>query len=643
MLLVFIGFFLCSFSVLGSPNTSAYAITFPTFNDSSYFVFTEGYINFGALQVTPDSSATGASLANLYGRVLLNRRFTLWKRSGKQHSLASFNASFVLRIDPKSNGSGGEGIAFIITNAMEVSLDKSYGGYLGLFNAKLDGNPTNRIVAVEFDTVKTSEADDPDDNHVGIDVNSIKSVSKVSLTPMNITLKSNTDISAWIMYDGDGKQMSVYVNSGTVSTPSNLLLSVPLDLSDHLLEDVYFGFSASTGNESELNCIRSWNLTVQNIGSEKREWSVVALAVGVPLAVVVFLGVGLFFFLWRRRYSSRGSMRMLDRVLTESTGGPRKFRLKDIRKATQNFDKKCKLGQGGFGSVYKGNLANVPVAVKRVAENSNQGIQEFLAEVMIISKLRHKNLVRLLGWCHEDGELLLIYDLMPKGSLDKWIFEKDPKSEVLDWDLRYKIVSGVASALLYLHEGCEQQVLHRDLKASNVMLDSDYNARLGDFGLARVIENDKQSYTTTAVAGTPGYLAPECFHTGRATTESDVFGFGAVALEVACGRRPRCEAQTYLVDWVWELYREGSILDAADPRLLGRFEREEMECMLLVGMACSHPNPQERPTMRQVMQILNKDASAPLMPLFKPAFVWPAPPSNMSEILSMSSSYFSTQ
>ncbi|GLJ39211.1 hypothetical protein SUGI_0799950 [Cryptomeria japonica] len=613
--------------------------TFPLFDETvrSQFVITNGNINKGALQVTRDTAnpTPEFSLKNQSGRILLDKSFRLWKISAERTTLASFNATFVLSI-VNQTASGGEGLAFIIASSKNDPPDNSYGEYLGLFNQSTDGSYSSDVVAVEFDTRKSTGADDPDDNHVGINVNSIKSVTRASLSPHNVLLKNASDIFAWVQYDG--KNLSVYVNAGNVSDASNALLSFAIDLSKNLPDNVYFGFSASTGNETELNCIRSWNLTVEDISDSSNKGTIIGLAVGVPLVVVLILGFLIFVFVRRVGYTHRKSQRLMERALTDSTGGPRKFRLKELTSATHNFDKKYKLGEGGFGSVYRGLLSNkTPVAVKRVSDNSHQGLQEFLAEITIISRLRHKNLVRILGWCHEDGELLLVYDLMPNGSLDKLIFKMDNKNEVLDWDRRYRIVSGVASALLYLHEECEQQVLHRDLKASNVMLDSEYNARLGDFGLARLIEHDKNSYTTTAVAGTPGYIAPECFHTGRATIESDVFSFGAVALEVACGRRPRMESQQiHLVDWVWGLYRENRLLDAADTRLAQKFDRDEMLCMLQLGLACSHPNSQERPTMRQVLQILGKDAPPPLLPLFKPAFVWPAPPSNMSEILSSS-------
>lgn len=257
--------------------------------------------------------------------------------------------------------------------------------------------------------------------------------------------------------------------------------------------------------------------------------------------------------------------------------------------------------------------------------HSSQGKNEFLSELSIIGTLRHRNLVRLQGWCHEKGEILLVYDLMPNGSLDKALFESRMP---LPWPYRHKILLGVASALAYLHQECENQVIHRDVKTSNIMLDEGFNARLGDFGLARQIEHDKSPDATVA-AGTMGYLAPEYLLTGRATEKTDVFSYGAVVLEVASGRKPiekdanlvanKAGTSGNLVEWVWSLHREGRLLMAADARLDGEFDEAEMIKVLMVGLACSHPDPSARPTMRGVVQMLVGEAEVPVVPRTKPS------------------------
>lgn len=304
---------------------------------------------------------------------------------------------------------------------------------------------------------------------------------------------------------------------------------------------------------------------------------------------------------------------------------PKEFSYKELRVATKSFDATRVIGHGAFGTVYKGIMAETGdvVAVKRCS-HSGQGKAEFLSELSIIGTLRHRNLVRLQGWCHEKGEILLVYDLMPNGSLDKALFES---RMILPWGYRKKILMGVASALAYLHQECENQVIHRDVKTSNIMLDEGFNARLGDFGLARQIEHDKSPDATVA-AGTMGYLAPEYLLTGRASEKTDVFSYGAVVLEVASGRRPiekenvgvgKVGVNSNLVEWVWGLHREGRLLVAADPRLGGEFDEGEMRKVLLVGLACSHPDPMARPTMRGVVQMLVGEAEVPIVPRAKPS------------------------
>lgn len=255
------------------------------------------------------------------------------------------------------------------------------------------------------------------------------------------------------------------------------------------------------------------------------------------------------------------------------------------------------------------------------------GEKEYLAEICTIGRLRHKNLVQLLGWCHDRKQLLLVYEFMPNGSLDRYIGEKN----FLNWETRYKILSGLASVLLYLHEECENPVVHRDVKPNNVMLDSDYNAHLGDFGLARLLGND--AFVMTMVAGTIGYLAPEVSYTGRATPESDVYSFGMVVLEVVCGRRSRMMEEFSLVDSVWSSHEKGSLLSSVDPALKGLCDEEEMRRCLVVGLACLHPNQVKRPKMRKVVQLLlNGDEPLMEVPSARPTEVCLSLASTSSEI-----------
>ncbi|KAJ6345187.1 hypothetical protein OIU78_007958 [Salix suchowensis] len=268
--------------------------------------------------------------------------------------------------------------------------------------------------------------------------------------------------------------------------------------------------------------------------------------------------------------------------------------------------------------VYRGVLpsSNMQVAVKKVSHDSRHGTKEFVAEIVSMGRLRHRNLVQLLGYCRRKGELLLVYDYMPNGSLDKLLFRNH--TPILNWVRRYLILRGVASALVYLHEEWQQVVLHRDVKASNVLLDANLNGRLGDFGLAKFHDHGSTPHTTNVV-GTIGYLAPEIARTGKSSTCSDVFSFGTFMLEVACGRRPveseRPPEEVVLVDWVFECWKRGAILGTVDPRLEGNYVEEEMELVLKLGLLCTHRTPSARPSMRQVVQYLDGNAALPDLPL----------------------------
>ncbi|KAL2522135.1 putative L-type lectin-domain containing receptor kinase S.5 [Forsythia ovata] len=516
----------------------------------------------------------------------------------------------------------------------------------GIITQSTDGNVSNHLVAVELDTFKQDF--DPDDNHIGIDINTVRSLKTESLTPHNITIapKGPKFYNVWVDYDGVKKFLAVYIaeqNNETVPTPpkpSSSIISADLNLRDHLNQYSYFGFSASTGNATQLNCVLRWNLTIhhfpQNLTihhfphhfpEEKHPWLKISLGAGVPILVLLIMGaVGFVYYFHKRQMAHCNSN--LAGALKSLPGTPQEFKFMDLKRATNSFDETNKLGQGGYGVVYKGFLPkeNLDIAVKWFSRESIKGQDDFLAELTIINRLRHKSLVKLLGWCHKNGKLLLVYEYMPNGSLDQHLFSED-NIEPLGWSLRYKIVSGVASALHYLHNEYEQRVVHRDIKASNIMLDSNFDPRLGDFGLARALDNGKTSYAEAeGVLGTMGYIAPECFHTGKATQQSDIFAFGAVLLEVVCGLRPGTKNASFqfLVDWVWFMHRDGRLLEAVDPRLGDDFVAEEAERLLLLGLACSHPIASERPKTQAIPQIISGTVPVPNVPPFKPAFMWPA-------------------
>ncbi|KAG0578525.1 hypothetical protein KC19_4G029800 [Ceratodon purpureus] len=319
--------------------------------------------------------------------------------------------------------------------------------------------------------------------------------------------------------------------------------------------------------------------------------------------------------------------------------------VENVRFPPSEFNDHSKLGEGGFGSVYRGILPTTGalVAVKKVSNASRQGEREFLAEVQIISQLRHRNVVELVGFCRDRGKLLLVYELLPRGSLDQSLFKPKTPEDALSWSQRWKIISGTAAALHHLHEGCRWQVIHRDVKPSNIMLDEEFNPKLGDFGLARLVSHEDNAPTTN-VAGTFGYIAPEAVG-GKFTDKTDVFAFGAVALEVACGRRALDVAaqnreDLILVDMVWRRLEEGDLLSVADSSLQENFDADQMSKVLKLGLLCSHPNASARPSMRQVVQVFAGDVDVPEVPQCKPelSFESNTTPFSIHDLLSNSTS-----
>ncbi|CAK9148455.1 unnamed protein product [Ilex paraguariensis] len=622
---------LLSSSVIQVESLNFSYATFTRQNETDFTMTDHSYIAFGALQVTGD--ARGASIANLAGRILYKHPFQLRKRN----ITASFNSTFVVNITPQNNTIWGEGLAFILTNERGSVPDNSSGQWLGVVNASTNGTTGGNIFAIEFDTKKSFE-EDIDDNHVGIDVNSVYSIEQVSLNGIGVNLSSGIDIPMRVQYDGGLKTLAIYVLMTNTSgyNMNSPIISRPLDLSEHLSEDVYVGFSASTGEYTQLNCIRAWNFTSTDIDDDdtaNRLW----MWILISAALIAFLA-GLFFVLcWRRKMKEKQMHKnsKVELQIQGSASAPQKFRLKDVKHATANFHPQNMLGRGGCGIVYKGLLSKKEVAVKRFSKDSNQGVQDFIAEITTIGNFHHRNLVKLVGWCYEKNELALVYELMPNGSLDNHLFHDESRdmggsSSTLSWERRHIIICGVATALDYLHNGCEKRVLHRDVKSSNIMLDSEFNARLGDFGLARTIQlGGETHHSTKEIAGTPAYMAPESFHVERATVETDVYAFGVLLLEVACGRKP---GNHRIIDWVWELYQMGKIIEAMDSWLNGDFNEEQAECVLRLGLACCHPNPYQRPSMRTALQVLTGEAAPPPIPSEKPAFTWPAMAPSAAEI-----------
>ncbi|XP_039169848.1 putative receptor-like protein kinase At4g00960 [Eucalyptus grandis] len=305
-----------------------------------------------------------------------------------------------------------------------------------------------------------------------------------------------------------------------------------------------------------------------------------------------------------------------------STVDSLQFDFGTIREATDDFSNSKKLGQGGFGSVYMGQLSNgQEMAVKRLSQNSSQGEVEFKNEFMLLAQLHHRNLVKLLGFCLEGVERLLIYEFVPNSSLDQFIF--DPlKRANLNWDTRYKIIMGVARGMLYLHEDSRLRIIHRDLKASNVLLDLEMNPKISDFGMARLFELDQTQAKTNRIMGTYGYMAPEYAMHGTFSIKSDVFSFGVLLLEIVSGQRNTLfrmgDDTEVLISYVWKNWREGSLSNIIDPSITSGSSIEIVRC-IHIGLLCVQDNMISRPTMASVLHVL-KSHSVTLQVPSRPAF-----------------------
>ncbi|KAG7019663.1 Cysteine-rich receptor-like protein kinase 29, partial [Cucurbita argyrosperma subsp. argyrosperma] len=347
----------------------------------------------------------------------------------------------------------------------------------------------------------------------------------------------------------------------------------------------------------------------------KSSYSATFIAIVVPIAAVVVLALMISIYIFLRNCRPKPSGENYQAEEKTTTVGFLQFDFNTIRTATDEFSDENKLGEGGFGAVYKGKLPNKRiVAVKRLSKVSGQGDDEFKNELLLLSKLHHRNLVKLLGFSFKQNEKLLIYEFLQNGSLEKFIF--DPlKRQTLNWAMRYKIIQDITRGLVYLHEDSRIKIIHRDLKPSNILLDTNMNAKISDFGTARLFASEQTRDDTSAIIGTFGYMAPEYARHGQFSSKSDVFSFGVLVLEIVTGRRNN-RANSYneniedrLISSAWRNWREGTALNIVDPCVEIRSEmmRNEATRCIQIGLLCIQEKVCERPTMGTILLLLNGD------------------------------------
>ncbi|MBA0627035.1 hypothetical protein Godav_004589 [Gossypium davidsonii] len=358
--------------------------------------------------------------------------------------------------------------------------------------------------------------------------------------------------------------------------------------------DMFTFFSRNGTATIEFPSPSSPNSTKQG----KRKNSSIIIAIVAPVVTsLVLLALGLLFM---RKKASKKYNALPEKNAVENVIGLEslQFNLSTIQAAVNNFSSDNKIGEGGFGEVYKGKLCNgQEIAVKRLSKSSNQGTEEFKNELALLTKLQHRNLVRLLGFCLDGEEKLLVYEYVPNKSLDFFLFDPETQGN-LEWSARYRIIEGICRGLLYLHEDSRLRIIHRDLKASNILLDEDMNAKISDFGMARIFGVDQTQTNTRRIVGTYGYMAPEYAMHGQFSMKSDVFSFG-----VLC----------------WKQWGDGSPLEMMDPKLRTNYCRNEVVKCIHVGLLCVQEDPAKRPSITKVVLMLDSNSVSLPQPQ-KPAY-----------------------
>ncbi|GMP66022.1 hypothetical protein CsSME_00026554 [Camellia sinensis var. sinensis] len=342
------------------------------------------------------------------------------------------------------------------------------------------------------------------------------------------------------------------------------------------------------------------NASVSGKGNTISAGGIVGIVAGVVFAIILMLGI----LWWKGCLQHNNTMEHDLKGLDLHTGS---FTLRQIKAATKNFDVANKIGEGGFGSVYKGLLLDgTVIAVKQLSSKSKQGNREFVNEIGMISALQHPNLVKLYGCCIEGNQLLLVYEYMENNSLARALFGPEEHRLTLDWPTRNRICIGIAKGLAYLHEESRLKIVHRDIKATNVLLDKNLNPKISDFGLAK-LDEEENTHISTRIAGTYGYMAPEYAMWGYLTDKADVYSFGVVALEIVCGRSAtskRKEDSINLLELALDLKEKGNLMELVDPRLESDFNKEQVMVMLNVALLCTNATAAIRPTMSSVVSML---------------------------------------
>ncbi|KAL4594598.1 hypothetical protein ACB092_12G030600 [Castanea dentata] len=583
----------------------------------------------GALQIPDESKAV--DLKDQAGRALYSSPIRLLDPHTK--TPASFETTFAFQVNnathlsSDSTGHGGSGLAFIIVPD-EFTVGR-HGPWLAMLNDACEDD--YKAVAVEFDTHRSPGFADPNDNHVGINLGSIISTRTINVSDVGIVLNDSLVHRAWITYDGPRRWMEIRLGSKHEDYPTKPIFSEQLDLSPFLNEYMFIGFSASTGNLTQIHNVLSWNFTSTSqaflrIPSTETCESKIIVEGGsgtrkaraepsgsflIFMAVVaLILAVLLSLFLNSKR--KRDKSHNLSILLSEKNerprppNKPRRFTVAEISSATRCFSELDILGNDSRGVYYRGKLSNgCQVAVKRFSAQflNSQGLdrRRLMKEIGSISRIRHPNLLPIRGWCQDNRQVMVVYDFFTNGSLDKWLFGVG----VLPWTRRFKVVKDVAEALCFLHS---KQLAHKNMKTTSVFLDVSFRAVLGDFGFV-LSGNDSKQFESAV------------------SQKADVFEFGVFVLEVIAGRKrldsEMDQKERDLLDFAWRMHEIDEKVKVVDGRMGTVINLKQAIRVLEIGLLCTLNEAKGRPCMEEVVEFLTMEGPIPELPQSRPIALFP--------------------
>ncbi|CAA7039544.1 unnamed protein product [Microthlaspi erraticum] len=617
------------------PNTTTAEFVFQGFRGRESEIQTEGAAMIqpgGLLRLTDQTS-------NVTGTAFYNKPVRLLDHSNisTNATIRSFSTSLVFVIDPSSSSNGGFGFTFTLSPTPNRPGADS-GQYLGLFSRENDGNPSNHVFAVEFDTVQGfTDGADRTGNHIGLNFNSLASDVQEPVAyeddynrKEEFHLVSGDPIRVRLDYDGPSQTLTLFASPATFAiAPSKPLISQRIPtLTEIVQEEMYVGFTAATGKyQSSAHYVMGWSfrsrpnglpaerlvlLALPRLATKKdNQASVTKILIVASSVVSILVVLGVIAFTIRKRKTSNAQRRKNFKALTPL----RHYRYKEVKRFTNSFA--CVVGKGGFGTVYKGNLPDGRKVAVKVLKDSKSNGEDFINEVASMSQTSHVNIVSFIGFCFEGSKRVIVYEFLENGSLDQFISANASPSA--EWRRRlYEIALGVARGLEYLHYSCKTRIVHFDIKPQDVLLDCNLCPKVSDFGLAKLCEKKESIMSILDTRGTIGYIAPEMISRvyGSVSHKSDVYSYGMLVLEMTgatnkdrVGNAASNTSSIYFPDWIYK-----DLENEPHSKLFGdeltQEEEEITKKMILVALWCIQLYPSNRPSMNRVVEMMEGSLDA---------------------------------